>query len=71
MEWARDIADHCSPTAMASIKGQLLRVSGQTLPQAVDESLAMMRVSFGLPDLAEALAAKGDKRATAFAPRQA
>jgi len=71
MEWARDIADNCSPTAMASIKGQLLRVSGQTLPQAVDESLAMMRISFGLPDLAEALAAKGDKRAAAFAPREA
>jgi enoyl-CoA hydratase/carnithine racemase len=71
MEWARDIADSCSPTAMASIKGQLLRVSGQTLPQAVDESLAMMSVSFGLPDLTEALAAKSDKRAVNFPPRGA
>jgi enoyl-CoA hydratase/carnithine racemase len=68
-ELARDIADNCSPAAMASMKGQLLRVSEQTLPQAVDESLAMMKVSFGLPDLAEALAAKGDKRAVNFPPR--
>lgn len=71
MEWARDIADNCSPAAMAAMKGQLLRVSEQTLPQSVDESLAMMKVSFGLPDLAEALAAKADKRAVEFPPRGA
>ena len=71
LQWARDIADNCSPAAMASIKGQLLRVAELSLPQAVDESLAMMKVSFGLPDLAEALAAKGDKRAVDFPPRGA
>jgi hypothetical protein len=49
----------------------LLRVAEQSLPQAVDESLAMMKVSFALPDLAEALAAKGDKRAVNFPPRGA
>lgn len=70
-EIARDIADNCSPAAMASMKGQLLRVGEQSLPEAVDESLAMMKVSFGLPDLAEALAAKGDKRAATFPPRGA
>ena len=69
LEWAKDVADNCSPAAMASIKGQMLRVAEQSLPQAVDESLAMMKISFGLPDLAEALAAKGDKRAVIFPPR--
>jgi hypothetical protein len=56
---------------MSSIKGQLLRVAEQSLPQAVDESLAMMKDSFGLPDLAEALAAKSDKRAVEFPSRGA
>jgi enoyl-CoA hydratase/carnithine racemase len=71
LEWARELADNCSPSAMAAMKGQLLRVAEQSLPQAVDESLAMMKVSFALPDLAEALAAKGDKRAVNFPPRGA
>lgn len=71
LEWARDVADNCSPAAMASIKGQLLRVGEQSLPLAVDESLAMMKVTFGLPDFAEALAAKGDKRAVNFPSRGA
>ena len=71
MEWARDIADNCSPAAIAAMKGQLLRVSEQSLTQAVDESLTMMKVSFGLPDLAEALAAKGEKRQANFPPRGA
>lgn len=71
LQWARDIADNCSPTAIAAMKGQLLRVSEQTLDQSVDESLAMMKESFGLPDLAEALSAKGDKRAANFPPRGA
>jgi len=70
-ELARDIADNCSPASLASIKGQLLRVSEQTLNEAVDESLALMKVSFGLPDIAEALAAKSDKRAVSFPPREA
>jgi enoyl-CoA hydratase/carnithine racemase len=71
LEWARELADNCSPSAMAAMKGQLLRVAEQSLTQAVDESLAMMKVSFALPDLAEALAAKGDKRAVNFPPRGA
>ena len=71
LELARDMGDNCSPTSMAEMKGQMLRVSEQSLPQAVDESLAMMKVSFGKPDLAEALAAKADKRAVAFPPRGA
>lgn len=71
MEWAREVADNCSPAAMAAMKGQLLRVGAQSLDAAVDESLAMMKVSFGLPDLAEALAAKSEKRAVSFPPRGA
>ena len=70
-ELARDIAENCSPASTASIKGQLLRVSAQSLDEAVDESLAMMKMSFGLPDITEALAAKTDKRAVNFPPREA
>ena len=58
LEWARELADNCSPSAMAAMKGQLLRVAEQSLPQAVDESLAMMKVSFALPDLARLLRLK-------------
>lgn len=71
LEIAADLVQNCSPAAMAAMKGQLLRVAEQSLPQAVEESLAMMKVSFALPDLAEALAAKGDKRQVRFPSRGA
>ena len=71
MAWARDLADSCSPSAMAVIKRQLLEVDGQTLDAAVDSSLVEMRAAFQRPDLMEAVMAKLEKRPPAFPPRTA
>lgn len=69
MAWASDVADNCSPTAMAVIKSQLLDVDGQTLEQAVGRSLVEMRASFQRADLLDAVAAKMEKRPVDFPPR--
>lgn len=64
--WARDVADNCSPSAIAAMKRQLLAADGQDLPTAVDASLAEMRLSFERPDLEEAMTARLEKRPTRF-----
>lgn len=69
MAWARDIADHCSPTSLAVIKRQLLDVDGQSLDEAVDVSLAEMLASFRRADLPEAIASRVEKRPPMFDPR--
>jgi len=69
MAWAHDVADHCSPTAMAVIKRQLLDADGQDLRTAVDTSLVEMRAAFQRPDLGQAITAKLEKRDPDFAPR--
>jgi enoyl-CoA hydratase/carnithine racemase len=70
MEWARDVADNCSPTAVAVIKGQLADVDSQTLPEAVDLALTHMRASFRRPDFGTAVMARLAKEAPVFPPRQ-
>jgi enoyl-CoA hydratase/carnithine racemase len=69
MSWARDLADHCSPSAMAAMKAQLLAVDGQALDAAVDSSLVEMRAAFQRPDLAEAITARIEQRPVAFPGR--
>jgi len=69
MAWAHDATMNCSPSALAVIKQQLLRVDSQGLEDAVDDSLAEMRVAFTRPDLGEAVMAKIEKRAPRFPPR--
>lgn len=69
MAWARDVADNCSPAALAVIKRQLLQVDQQDLGSAVSSSLDEMRAAFARPDLGEAVAAKLEKRAPRF-PRR-
>lgn len=69
MDWARDVAAHCSPASLAVIKAQLLSVDRQEMGEAVDVSIAEMLASFRRPDLAEALAARQEKRPPTFAPR--
>lgn len=66
--WARDVADHCSPAAMAVVKQQLLDVDRQDLESAVVESLEQMRLAFDRPDLAEAIMARIEKREVRFPP---
>jgi enoyl-CoA hydratase/carnithine racemase len=69
MDWARDVADNCSPSSIAVIKRQLLEADQQDLRAAVDASLVEMRAAFGRPDLAAAVTAKMEKRPVTFPPR--
>jgi enoyl-CoA hydratase/carnithine racemase len=66
--WARELAERCSPSAMAVMKAQLLQADGQRMDEAVVTSLAEMRRAFERPDLAEAVAARAQKRLPVFPP---
>jgi len=48
------------------MKHQLLETDGLRLPEAVAKALDAMAEAFTWPDLAEALAARADKRAPQF-----
>jgi enoyl-CoA hydratase/carnithine racemase len=65
-EWARMIVESCSPRSLAAIKGQLLHASTQDLDAATAEAIALMGDSFTWPDLAEAMAARTERRAPRF-----
>jgi enoyl-CoA hydratase/carnithine racemase len=67
-EWAHAVATTCSPWAVAEIKRQLS--DDGTLPweAAVQRSLSPMEESLSRPDLAEALAARREKRSSSFPP---
>lgn len=69
LDWARDVADNCSPSAMAVIKAQLLAADTEDLGAAVDRSLVEMRAAFDRPDLAEAIMSRMEKRPTQFPGR--
>jgi enoyl-CoA hydratase/carnithine racemase len=69
MDWARDVAANCSPSAMAVMKQQLLDADGQDLTAAVESSLVEMRAAFQRPDLEAAIMAKLEKRPVEFPPR--
>lgn len=69
MHWARSVADHCSPSSTAVIKGQLLALDRGGLDEALASSLEHMRASFRRPDLGEAIAARAEKRQPSFRPR--
>lgn len=66
LTWAREIAAHSSPRSTATMKQQLLEADGLTLPEAVTKALDAMAEAFTWPDLAEALAARAQKRAPQF-----
>jgi enoyl-CoA hydratase/carnithine racemase len=69
MAWARDVAAHCSPSAVAVIKRQLLEADRQTLRDSVESALVEMRQSFARPDLAEAIRARQAAEPPAFPAR--
>ena len=66
LTWAREIATNSSPRSTAMMKRQLLEADGRTLTDTVAKALDAMAEAFTWPDLAEALAARGDKRAPQF-----
>lgn len=65
-EWARQVADSCSPRAVATIKEQLVDSSTQDFAESARASLDLMVASFRWPDLAEALGARMEKRPPQF-----
>jgi enoyl-CoA hydratase/carnithine racemase len=66
LAWARDVADNCSPRALAQIKQQVYVDATATFGESMSRSLAGMQGSFRWPDLPEALAARADKRPPRF-----
>lgn len=67
--WAHEIAASSSPASVATMKRQLLESDQLTLSTSVDASLLEMSRAFELPDLAEALTARAEKRSPQFPPR--
>ncbi|MCW7946025.1 enoyl-CoA hydratase [Streptomyces hygroscopicus] len=65
-EYARELAESCSPSSMAIIKRQIL--DGLLMPaaDAVAESVSLMQDSFERPDFPEAMAALRERRKPAF-----
>lgn len=66
MTWARDVAAHCSPSSLRTIKRQLIDADSAGLRDSSMASLLLMRESFRGPDLAEALIAKAERRPPSF-----
>lgn len=66
VEYAANLAANCSPASLQAIKEQLYADLGRTRDDALTDTLARMNVSFGEPGLAEALAARAEKRPAVF-----
>jgi len=69
LAYARDLAAHCSPAAMASIKQQVYRHYELDLAPALEETNQLMAASLKEPDFREGVASFVEKRAPRFAPR--
>ncbi|MEU7815176.1 enoyl-CoA hydratase-related protein [Pseudonocardia sp. NPDC049154] len=66
--YARDLAANCAPAAMAAIKHQVYTDLETGLEDAMARSLQVMVASNTFTDLAEGVAAPGEKRPPRFAP---
>ncbi|WP_460304647.1 enoyl-CoA hydratase-related protein [Actinocorallia aurea] len=66
--YARDLADNCAPSSLATIKRQVYGHLDLVEPDALAETLELMDATFGGADLAEALRARTEKRKPVFAP---
>ena len=65
-EYARQLAENCSPTSLAVIRGQVWRGLDQAAQPAIDESVELMTASFGTRDFREAMLALRERRRPAF-----
>jgi enoyl-CoA hydratase/carnithine racemase len=66
LAYARELAVHCSPSSMATMKRQVYRHLDAPLKRALEESNALMLESFGQPDLAEGVRSFQERRAPEF-----
>lgn len=67
-EYARDIAENCSPRAVATIKNQLYDHQALELGPALRESDEALAESLSWPDLAEGVASFLERRPPRFPP---
>jgi enoyl-CoA hydratase/carnithine racemase len=65
--YAQELADNCSPSAMAAVKAQLAAAAVSSFDAAVVDADRRMLESFAHPDLAEGVASYQEKRPPAFA----
>ena len=68
MAYARDMAENCSPTAMATMKRQVYGHLQTDLDTALEESNRLMHESFGWPDLREGVQSFVERRPPRFPP---
>ncbi len=64
--YARSLVETCAPSSWALAKSQLLADAGRGFDESLPETYRHMRAAFRGPDLAEALVARGEKRAAQF-----
>jgi enoyl-CoA hydratase/carnithine racemase len=64
--YAHELIANCSPASWAVLKGQLLRAGGSDFSEAMTSAYGLMRESFRGPDVAEALAAREQRRPPQF-----
>ena len=68
--YAKDLATWCSPTAMAHMKAQVWRDSGDQLEPSLQRMNALMAASFEWPDVVEGVQSWVEKRTPAWPPLQ-
>lgn len=68
LEWAHDVADHCSPRALAQIKAQVYEDLPTPSRAAFERSVKLMAESVATGELQEALLARREGRAPVFEP---
>jgi enoyl-CoA hydratase/carnithine racemase len=66
--YARDIAEHCSPTSLAVIKRQVLDDLHATPSASAGRAVALMAEAFGRPDFVEGVASLLERRRPEFPP---
>jgi enoyl-CoA hydratase/carnithine racemase len=68
LAYAGDLAENCSPAAMAAMKQRVIADWSSTLPEAIAAANELMIESFGHPDFREGVASFVEKRPPDFAP---
>jgi enoyl-CoA hydratase/carnithine racemase len=66
IDYVRDLAIGSSPASMAAMKRQVYRDLNQTLGQAQDQAVELMKESFTRPDFAEGVKSFLERRPPEF-----
>lgn len=68
LAYARDVAEHCSPAAMAAMKAQVYGDLQRGLDASLEDANRLMLESFARPDFGEGVQSFVERRSPAFAP---